>query len=159
MTEELNNTENTSTPEKVEISNNQTTPPADLIEQPVSKINPLMLTLNLVTLAGVIILFVLYFTGFGNKNSSSSGAIAKANTGAISVAFVNNDSILSNYELVKKMRADLQAKGTRLEGEVAAKQKSFEKDAAYFQEQVKKKAITRQNHYFFCHPQTSQFLL
>ncbi len=146
MTEELNNnTENTSTPEQVETSNKQTTPPTDMVEQPASKINPLMLTLNLVTLAGVIILFVLYFTGSGNKNSSSSGAIAKAKNGVISVAFVNNDSILSNYELVKKMRADLQAKGTRLEGEVASKQKAFEKDAAYFQEQVKKKAISDQS--------------
>jgi len=61
------------------------------------------------------------------------------------VAFVNNDSILSHYELVKKMRADLEAKGKRLESEVAAQQQAFEKDAAYFQEQVKKKALSDQS--------------
>ncbi len=145
MTEELNNTENTSTPEHVATSYEKTTPSADLVAPAANKINPILLTLNLVTLAGIIILFILYFTGSGNKNGIASGALAKANNGAISVAFVNNDSILSNYELVKKMRADLQAKGTRLEGEVAAKQKAFEKDAAYFQEQVKKKAISDQS--------------
>jgi outer membrane protein len=145
MTEELNNTENTSTPEHVATSYEKTTPPADLVAPAANKINPILLTLNLVTLAGMIILFILYFSGTGNKNGTLSGAVAKANQGAISVAFVNNDSILSNYELVKKMRADLQAKGTRLEGEVAAKQKAFEKDAAYFQEQVKKKAISDQS--------------
>jgi outer membrane protein len=146
MTEELNNnTENTSTPEHVETFYEKTTPPAGQIAPGTNKINPILLSLNLVTLAGMIILFILYFTGSGSKGNSSSGAVAKANNGAISVAFVNNDSILSNYELVKKMRADLQAKGTRLEAEVAAKQKAFEKDAAYFQEQVKKKAISDQS--------------
>ena len=70
------------------------------------------------------------------------GAFQKANKGSMSVAFVNNDSILSKYELVIKMRTDLEAKGKRLQDEVAAKQKAFEKDAAYFQEQVAKKAIT-----------------
>ena len=47
---------------------------------------------------------------------TTSGVMDKAHKGAISVAFVNNDSILSHYELVKKMRADLEAKGKRLEG-------------------------------------------
>ena len=37
------------------------------------------------------------------------------------------------------------AKTQRLEGEVAAKQKAFEKDAAYFQEQVNKKTISEQS--------------
>jgi outer membrane protein len=139
MTEELNNNaENTAANEKAATSNEQTA----LTK---SNVNPLFLALNLVTLAGVIILFILYFTGSGSKINTSEGALAKANKGAISVAFVNNDSILSHYELVKKMRADLEAKGKRLEGEVAAKQQAFEKDAAYFQEQVKKKAISDQS--------------
>ena len=107
-----------------------------------NKINPLLLGLNLVMLVGIIILYILHFTGSGSKSSSTNNALDKANKGAMKVAFVNNDSIMSNYELVKKMRADLEAKGKRLEGEVAAKQQAFEKDAAYFQEQVAKKAIS-----------------
>ena len=43
------------------------------------------------------------------------------------------------------MRADLEAKGKRLEGEVASKQQAFEKDAAYFQDQVAKKSISDQS--------------
>lgn len=139
MTEEFNNNnENNAANEKAATSDEK-------IALTKSNVNPLFLALNLVTLAGVIILFILYFTGTNSKNNTSSGAIAKANRGAISVAFVNNDSILNHYELVKKMRADLEAKGKRLEGEVAAKQQAFEKDAAYFQEQVKKKAISDQS--------------
>ncbi len=146
MTEELNNSaENTPVPEIVEThktpasTDNATSIPGQ------TKINPLLLTLNLVMLLGLIVLYILYFTGTGNHGRSISGAVEKSNKGNISVAFLNNDSILSNYELVKKMRADLQAKGTRLEGEVAAAQKAFEKDAAYFKEQVAKKAISDQS--------------
>jgi outer membrane protein len=61
------------------------------------------------------------------------------------VAFVNNDSIMKHYELVKKLAADLESKTRRLEGDVAARQKGFEKDAAYFQEQLQKKSISEQS--------------
>jgi outer membrane protein len=145
MAEELNNNaENTSTPEAVTTQTEKINATSEQIVPSGNKINPLLLALNIVMLVGIIILFILHFTGSGEKGSAS-GAFTKANKGAISVAFVNNDSILSNYDLVKKMRADLEAKGKRLEGEVAAKQQAFEKDAAYFQEQVKKKAISDQS--------------
>jgi len=146
MTEELNNsTENTSIPEPVTTPTENPAAATDIVAPAGNKMNPTLLALNLVALAGVIILFILYFTSSGIKNQAGSGAVDKANKGSIKVAFVNNDSILSNYDLVKKMRADLEAKGKRLEGEVAAKQQAFEKDAAYFQEQVKKKAISDQS--------------
>jgi len=146
MTDELNtNTENTSTPEAITTPTEKIATVTEPVTPAGNKINPLLLALNLVMLVGLIILYILHFTGSGSKNNALSGALAKANKGAISVAFVNNDSILSNYDLVKKMRADLEAKGKRLEGEVAAKQQAFEKDAAYFQEQVKKKAISDQS--------------
>jgi len=137
MTEELNNN-STSATEPVAPLNENTAPTSEYAAQP--KTNPLLLALTLVALAGVIILFILHFTG--SKSSAVSGALDKASKGAITVAFVNNDSILSHYELVKKMRADLEAKGKRLEGEIASQQQAFEKDAAYFQDQVKKKALS-----------------
>jgi hypothetical protein len=141
MTEELNNnTENTSTPEPVATSIEPIATATDPVVTTSSKINPLLLALNLVMLVGIIILFVLHFTGSGSTNNTTSGALAKANNGAISVAFVNNDSILSNYDLVKKMRADLEAKGRRLEGEVAA---SFRKRCCLFPGTSKKEGHQR----------------
>jgi len=146
MSEEINkSTENISTPEHVDTHNESNTSLADANTSGKNKINPSLLALNLVMLVGLIVLYVLHFSGSGGKTNRLSGAIEKANKGAISVAFVNNDSILNNYELVKKMRADLEAKGKRLEGEVAAQQKAFEKDAAYFQEQVAKKTINEKS--------------
>ena len=144
MTEEINN-EQTPANEQNATSYEKTVLLNDTAVPTTNKINPVMLGLNLAALVGVIILFILYFTGSGNKSNSISGAVGKAGKGALSVAFVNNDSILSHYELVKKMRGDLQAKGKRLEGEVASQQQAFEKDAAYFQEQVKKKALSDQS--------------
>ena len=139
MTEDLNNT-STSATEPVAPLHENIAPATENAAPSQNKTNPLLLALTLVALAGVIILFILHFAG--NKNNAASGAMDKARKGAISVAFVNNDSILSHYELVKKMRSDLEAKGKRLEGEIAAQQQAFEKDAAYFQDQVKKKALS-----------------
>jgi outer membrane protein len=145
MTEEFNNIENTPIPEPVSQVSDPDTPAVEPVAPASTKLNPLLLALNIVMLIGLVILYILHFSGSGNGGKRISGAVEKASKGAISVAFVNNDSILSSYELVKKMRADLTAKGKRLEEEVAAKQKAFEKDAAYFQEQVAKKAISDQS--------------
>jgi len=142
MTEEINNEKTPATEQYVATA--ETTAQANEPATPApTKMNPILLGLNLAALVGVIILFIIYFTA--GKSNSISGAVGKAGKGMLSVAFVNNDSILSHYELVKKMRADLEAKGKRLEGEVASQQQAFEKDAAYFQEQVKKKAISDQS--------------
>jgi outer membrane protein len=101
---------------------------------------------NLVLFAGLIILYLLFFLNrpdSGGKQAEQ--AVAKASKGNMKVAFVNNDSILVNYDLVKKLKKELQAKGDRYSAEVASKQAGFEKDAAYFQEQVQKKAISEQS--------------
>ena len=146
MTEELNNsTENIPADELVAPNAEPILPISSPIATAKSKINPLLLGLNLVMLAGIIILYILHFTGAGSQGSQIAGAVAKANKGSISVAFINNDSIFKNNELVKRMRSEFDEKGKRLEGEVAAQQKAFEKDAAYFQEQVAKKAISDQS--------------
>jgi len=146
MTEEINNsTENTSNTGHTAVTPEQSVKPEATITPAGNKINPLLLSLNLVMLAGLIILYFLYFTGSGSKSNSISGAIEKANNGSMSVAFVSNDSIMSNYELVKKMRVDFEAKGKRLEAEVASKQKALEKDAAYFEEQMAKKTLSEQS--------------
>lgn len=144
MTEELN-----TKAENTESNANQLTPIEkhkndEATGKSSSKINPALLALNVLMLIGLIILYVLHFTG-GKTSNTMSGALEKASSGTVKVAFVNNDSILTNYELVKKMRADLQAKGLRFEKEIAAKQAAFEKDAAYFQEQVQKKTISEQS--------------
>lgn len=113
------------------------------IQPPKNKLITLLLILNALMLIALIVLFVFIFKK--PTNDTVAGAINKSNNGVVSLAYVNNDSILSNYELVKILRADLEAKGKRLESEVASKQRSFEKDAAYFQQQVEKKSLSEQS--------------
>jgi outer membrane protein len=145
MTEELNNMENTPAPIQTAAPSDAILPKVEPVPPAHARINPLLLAMNLVMLVGLVILYILHFTGAGSRNDAIGGAVAKANRGSISVAYVNNDSILGSYELVKKMRADLEAKGKRLESEVASRQQAFEKDAAYFKEQVAKKSISDQS--------------
>lgn len=107
--------------------------------------NSWMIILNIVLLVGLVALYILFFKAKGHDSEGMMGAVAKANSGSVKVAFVNNDSILANYDLVKKLKKELQAKGDRYSAEVASKQSGFEKDAAYFQEQVQKKALSEQS--------------
>jgi len=105
-----------------------------------------LIPLNIVVLPGLIILYILHFSNSGKtEDTGMKQALVKAGSGSITLAYVNNDSILEHYELVKIMKKDLQAKGDRLSADVASKQASFEKDAAYFQEQVQKKSLSEQS--------------
>jgi len=104
------------------------------------------LILNIILLIGLVVIYFLFFTEKGkNQSTTMAQTMVKANKGSIAVAFVNNDSLLVNYDLVKKLKKELQAKGDRLTAEVTNKQKAFDKDAAYFQDQVQKKAISDQS--------------
>ena len=122
-----------------------------LEEQPVmyERENPgksWLFILNIILLIGLVVLYFLFFKEKGNnKDNNMVHAIAKAKNGSMTAAFVNNDSILANYDLVKKLKKELQVKGDRFLAEVAAKQKAFDKDAAYFQDQVQKKSISDQS--------------
>jgi outer membrane protein len=139
---------NTLNEEQTETIQNETVPlKEESIETEEKKpmMNRLMI-LNIILLAGLVILYILFFTERGGSSDNSvAQAVQKASKGNISVAFVNNDSILANYELVIKLKKELQVKGDRFSADVATKQSNFEKDAAYFQEQVQKKAISEQS--------------
>lgn len=104
------------------------------------------LLLNLIALAGLAVLYILYFTG-GDRDTPAkkSSAIMQREAGAggeLQVAFVNTDKILDKYLLVKKLSKELQAEEDKREKQIADRQKAYEKDAAYFQEQVQRNTIS-----------------
>jgi outer membrane protein len=143
MSEEINDVQEAPLlqPEK-ETSINETIPAGIKTVKDRSK---LLLILNVILLIGLGVLYILFFTRNPSGNSAAVRSINKINSGALGIAYINNDSVLANYELVKRMRRDLESKSGRLETEISAKQKAYEKDAAYFQEQVKNKAISEQS--------------
>lgn len=104
-------------------------------------LNNLMPVINIILFIGLVVLYFIVLKP-GKTNAPNMALLQKASSGSVTVAFVNSDSILTHYDLVKTMRAELESKTLRLENELKSKQASFEKDAAYFQEQVDKKSIS-----------------
>ena len=132
-----------------EITNQQTEIPESLPEQNFTipekakkpNYNALLTILNIILLAGLV---VLYFIVLNPKTGSTPNMalIQKASAGAVTIAYVNSDSVLVHYDLVKSMRAELESRTDRLENGLESKQAACEKDAAYFQDQVNKKTIS-----------------
>ncbi|MBN1340894.1 MAG: OmpH family outer membrane protein [Bacteroidales bacterium] len=112
----------------------------------VKRAGNLSLILSIIALAGLAVLFVLFFTGNGGKNHAGQKNIPVAwesgPEGSLKVAFVNTDIILQNYLLVDKLSAELQSEEKNREKQLIARQRAYEKDAAYFQEQVSNNTIS-----------------
>ncbi len=100
------------------------------------------LLLTIINIALFIGLVILYFIVLKPGNEIPVKAIQKASSGSVSIAYINSDTILTHYGLVKQMRDELEQKTIRYENELSNLQKSFEKDAAYLQEQVNKGSIS-----------------
>lgn len=99
---------------------------------------------TIVNVALFIGLIVLYFLNLKPGSSPDTGlpVSQKLSSGAATIAYVNSDSILEHYDLVKSMREELEKKAGVMEAELKKKQATFDKDAAYFQEQVNKRTIS-----------------
>lgn len=83
----------------------------------------------------VIVLYVLYFTGKGgNGGSSASGSDSTAvKAGPGSVAYVEIDSVLANYNMTKDMIKEIESKSKQYDSELNSKSKSFQQSYQDFQ--------------------------
>lgn len=96
------------------------------------------LILNIISVIGVIILFILYFT---DKNNSES-SVKKISNEGLKVGFVNSDSVMENYELVKNMKAALLKKQKAATENFTAQQSAFESQVLEYQKKVKANTIS-----------------
>lgn len=131
------------TPEQSSDNTNTGNPVASNLESTVTapkskNLNLILTIVNAVLLIGLVVLYFIVL----REDSGPDRAIMKASEGSVSVAYVNSDSILANYSLVKDMRAELEKNSAQLEIELKNKQTAYEKDAAYFQDQVNKRTIS-----------------
>jgi len=94
--------------------------------------------LNIIALIGVIVLFVLYFT----KNPCSYSSGTKSKKSSMAIHFINSDSIMGNYELVKVMKTDLEAKQKKAEDNFAIQQKSFETQVIEYQKKMQANSLS-----------------
>lgn len=104
--------------------------------------NTVLTVINVLLLIGLVVLYFIVLRPGNNSDGDAVDLQHKISSGNISIAYVNSDSILAHYDLVKSMRSSLESKTASLEAELKKKQAAFDKDAAYFQEQVNKKTIS-----------------
>jgi len=97
-----------------------------------------------VLLLGLIILYILFFTTKKSEEPIIPAALQKSGNKALTVVFVNIDTLNEKYEFVKVLRNDLEGTGKRLQTEVLSEQSNFEKEAADFQKQVAGNTITEE---------------
>ncbi len=98
--------------------------------------------LGLCLLAGLVVLYVLFFNSRKSPESLVQQNVRKTSGKALSVAYVNLDSLNYHYEYVKILRRDLESTGKKLQSEVMAEQSALEKEGAEFQRQVAANTIS-----------------
>ncbi len=102
--------------------------------------------LLLVVLAGLIVLYILFFT------SKPSGEVAVTEEDSAMIApasgpdivYVNIDTLNEYYEFVKVLKRNLESTGNRLQREVLNEQDALEKEAAAFQQKISTNSITEE---------------
>jgi len=120
---------------------NQETPSVESCCQATEKKTNLNLIISSVLGVAVIVLFVLHFTG-GSKNASTITAATTTANGKI--AFINADSILSQYEMAKEIKTQLEDKVKKVQGELQTREQSFQKRVTDFQQKMQAKSLTQE---------------
>ena len=102
----------------------------------------LSLILSLLSLFCVIVLFILYFT---HRPLGREGIPKAAETGGHRIAFFRTDSILHHYDFVQERAEELAQKSRKYGEDLHRRQSEFENEAAYFQESVRKNALSEKS--------------
>lgn len=89
----------------------------------------LSLILNAVLLVAVAVLFYLHFSSPGSRTSSS----ASVPVGELSIAYINSDSVLKNYDFLKDNQVVLEAKSQKLQTDFRNRAQSLQNDVTAYQ--------------------------
>ncbi len=107
------------------------------------KTGRISLIFSVIAIIAVIVFFVLEIT---ENDESHEPAIGKSmpviSSESGSIVFVNTDMVLQNYELVTKLTTELESDRKRKDADFTSRQKAYESDAAYFQDQVQQQSIS-----------------
>jgi len=104
----------------------------------------LSLWLNIVLVIAVAGIYFLHFTGAKSVNSATSeDGTEQVIDRDFAIAYVNIDSLVSNYNLFIDKRDELTQKRNESEAELQLKSKNFESEVRDFQDKVSKGLITR----------------
>lgn len=105
------------------------------------------LILNVVLIIAVVVLYALYFTDSEDSKDEKEDVSAKQQTDSltqkgINVAYVNIDTVLSEYKLYQEMQEMYKQKQQQMQANLQTKRKKFNKKMADFRNKVQKHLIT-----------------
>jgi outer membrane protein len=104
------------------------------------------LAVTLLLAAGLIVLYILFFTNKESKKEPSAvsqpATINMTGSASTPIAFVDTDELLDKYDLVKVLSAQLEQDQKNKDALFRKKQREYEEEAAYFQESVQKQTIS-----------------
>lgn len=100
--------------------------------------------LNIVLIIAVAGIYFLHFTGNeSSKNEVSEEGIEQAIDRDYAIAYIDIDTLVSNYDLFIEKSDALNQKRSESEAELQMKSRSFESEVRDFQDKVNKGLITR----------------
>ncbi len=101
---------------------------------------------NIILLAGLIVLYGLYFLDPRDKQDvepKDIDAIEKTLSDAtINIGFVDSDELMQRFTLAQKMREEMLAEQRRLESDLTQKQRNFQRRVEEFQQQIQRGLIS-----------------
>ena len=121
---------------------NQEVDQATESNEPQEKKTNINLIFNIVLSIAVVALFVLHFAG--NKCGRSEVVTAASTAANGKIAYINADSILSQYEMAKEIKGQLEDKMKKAQAELQAREQSFQKRVGEFQQQIQAKSISQE---------------
>ena len=94
--------------------------------------NNISIVLNVVLLIAVVVLYIIHFSDSASpeKSGLEHGQIDPGN---FSIAYVNSDSLLKNYDFFKDLEKQLIAKSDKLNSEYQNRAEGLQKEIANFQ--------------------------
>lgn len=98
------------------------------------------LVLNIISLAAVVVLFVLHFTSPKNSETTPRTVVETSNGG---IVYIRLDSIINAYDMYNDLRITLEGKVSSIENEINKKGRALENDIKSFQEKMGKGLLTR----------------
>ena len=98
------------------------------------------LVLNIISLAAVVVLFVLHFTS-PKKSETTPRTVVETSNGGI--VYIRLDSVINAFDMYNDLRITLEGKVSSIENEINKKGRALENDIKSFQEKMGKGLLTR----------------
>jgi outer membrane protein len=102
--------------------------------------NSLSLILNIVLAVAVAFLYYLHFSG--KESGTNSTPIAGEGQGGAMIAYINTDSLLSNYKFFEDMQNELAEKKGKAERQLISRGQSLQQEASSIEKRIQAGLMT-----------------